>query len=73
MANPTLFDVQKGDIVLNAALLAKVRAGTLVLHLLGEQAEVKFDALLQMRSLPARRALKFSIVCMVTAASTNKF
>jgi hypothetical protein len=44
MANPTLFATRIGDVVLTAAVLARIRAGTLTLSLLGEQREVKFDA-----------------------------
>jgi hypothetical protein len=44
MANITLFDVQRGDVTLTAAVLTRIRNGTLVLSLLGEKAEVKFDA-----------------------------
>ena len=43
MPNPTVFDVQRGDVLLTAAVLARIRNGTLVLNLLGENAEVRLD------------------------------
>jgi hypothetical protein len=43
MANPNLFDLGRGDVVLTAGVLARIRAGSLTLNLLGENAEVRLD------------------------------
>jgi hypothetical protein len=44
VANPILFDLGRGDVVLTAAVLARIRAGSLTLNLLGDRAEIRFDA-----------------------------
>jgi hypothetical protein len=44
MANVTLFDVQRGDVVLTAALLTRIQSGAITLILMTETAEVKLDA-----------------------------
>ena len=58
MANITLFDVQRGDVTLTAAMLARIQAGGLVLHLLGENAEVKLDAPTAAAVLAGTKTLK---------------
>jgi hypothetical protein len=43
MPNPTLFCLIRGDVVLTASVLQRIRNGSLTLSLLSENAEVRLD------------------------------
>jgi hypothetical protein len=56
--NIILFDVQRGDVTLTAAVLARIRAGQLTLNLLGENSEVRFDAALANAVVAGTKSLR---------------
>jgi hypothetical protein len=58
MANITLFDTQRGDVTLTAAMLTQIRNGGLTLNLFSEKGDQKFDASLANAVVAGTASLK---------------